>query len=144
MPIRLQLFLEGEKMNKKIYLASRFGRQSFLRNIRDQLHDTGKWTVVSRWIDTERPENPDKNFFLSDDGMSRLNADLADIRLCNIMVADLTEGMGTRGGVAIEIGYAIGLKKPVILIGKPEMFGIFGHVFHKTFSDWQTAFAEYF
>jgi len=128
---------------KNIYMASRWSRQLSLRQIRDQLHEKTKLRVVSRWIDAERPRNPDEKFFISRHGRLRLQDDLTDLRKCDFVVADILEGMGRRGGMAIEIGYAIGLNKPVHLIGNPAEFGIFGNVFHETSADWEAFFRLY-
>lgn len=129
---------------RNIYIASRFGRRHELRQIRDRLEATGNWTVKSRWIDTERPDPPGADFFMSEDGRRRLLSDLADVRDSDLLVADIMEGMGTRAGMAVEIGYAIGLDRPVILVGDPVAFGIFGNVFVKSFADWDEAFRKYF
>lgn len=129
---------------KYIYIAARWSRQPTLREMRDVLHEKTNWRVVSRWIDTVRPRDPGENFFISPEGRSRLAIDLEDLRQCDLVVVDLLEGIGRRGGVAIEIGYAIGLNKPIVLIGNPVEFGIFGNVFTATFPDWQTAFECYF
>lgn len=127
-----------------IYIASRWSRQSSLREIRDLMHRNTKSRVVSRWIDAERPREPDEKFFMSRQGALRLQDDLTDLRKADIVVADVLGGMGRRGGMNIEIGYAHGLGKPIILIGNPADFGIFGHVFAATFPDWQSAFMLYF
>lgn len=128
---------------RNIYIASRWGKQSELRAARDQL-EARRWNVVSRWIDMDRAENPDENFFMSDEGKRRMQSDLNDLFRCDMVVADLTDGIGRRGGVMLEIGHAVGAGKTVILIGNPATCGIFGHVFAATFPDWQTAFQRYF
>ncbi len=114
-----------------------------MRAIRDELHKRD-YRVVSNWIDAERPENLTGDWFMSPEGRNRLIIDLADIERSNIVVADVMEGIGRRGGMNIEIGIGYASKKTSILIGDPTQFGIFGHVFHKTFPDWLTAFKEYF
>lgn len=70
--------------------------------------------------------------------------DIGDLMNSNLVVADLLGGISRRGGMMIEIGYALGLGKTVILIGDPATCGIFGHVFTRVFPDWQSCIVEYF
>lgn len=127
-----------------IYLASRWSRQPELRQIRDHLHEWTKYRVVSSWIDTVRPDDLTENFFMSYEGQQRLLADLSDIKKSDVVVADILGGFGRRGGMLIEIGYAVGLGKSIILIGNPAECGIFGNIFDRTFPDWPAAFRNYF
>lgn len=126
--------LDGGKM--KIYLASRWSRQAILRQVRG---DIFPHVVTSRWIDAERPEIPGEEFFLSDEGRLRFENDIIDIGMSDILVADTLGGMGRRGGMMMEIGYAYGLGKPVMLVGNPATFGVFGNIFSRVFVDWHSA-----
>lgn len=128
----------------KIHIASRWSRQTSLRQIRDRLHEKTKWRVVSRWIDADRPEDPGKKFFISREGALRLQDGLTDIRKCDVVFLDVLEGMSRRGGMTAEMGYGMGLNKDMILIGDPTQLGIFGNVFDQTFKDWDAAFRLYF
>lgn len=132
------------KQYTNIYLASRWSRQLEMRQARDRIHELTGCRVVSTWIDTDRPTDLNENFFFSDNGNRRFHADLDDIRRSDLLVADVLGGIGQRGGMLIEVGYAAGLGKPVILIGDPVQFGIFGNVFAEIFPDWASAFRNYF
>jgi len=142
----MQPHLDGKMIY--VYLASRFSRQATLRRIRRQLEAENEGltiTVKARWLENERPENPTEEFFMSTEGKLRYQQDFEDIASSDILVADMTEGLGRRGGVMIEIGYALGLGKKVILVGgNPILFGVFGNVFVKSFPDWQTAIDKFF
>jgi len=131
------------QLSMNIYIASRWSRQSALRQIRDEIHKNPKLRVVSRWIDAARPENPDEKFFLSRDGEQRAKNDFDDIRASDLVVADMLDGFGRRGGMLIEIGYARGLNKPVVLIGNRADFGVFGNIFALSFTDWKTAIENF-
>ena len=125
----------------KIYIASRWSRRIELQVIRDTLHRRGH-DVMSSWIDAQRPENPDEKFFISAEGRQRLRTDIADLNKSDIVVADILGGMGRRGGMMIEIGYAVGCVKPVYLVGNPVELGVFGNIFLETFPDWSTMISE--
>lgn len=96
-----EAFTEKKTMRTNIYLASRWSNQVRLRQIRDELHEKTQWRVVSRWIDTKRPENPDPKFFMSLEGNMRMQMDLSDLQRCDIVVADMLQGMGRRSGMML-------------------------------------------
>lgn len=67
-------------------------------------------TVMSRWLTVD------------DDGVPGAQMDLDDIAASDILIALNPEGWGRlgTGGRHVEFGYALALKKPILLIGEPS------------------------
>ena len=102
---------------QKIYIASRWQSQQRLREVCDRL--VGVVEVTSRWIHVDRPEDPTAEFFKTH-GLPRAEADIQDIKRADLLVLDLLDGRGRRGGMMFEAGLAHGLGKPVIVVGDPD------------------------
>lgn len=104
----------------KIYLASRFSNQAMLREVRDRVRAAGHF-VTSRWIDRvltdeEATLRDHMNLELLAEGC-RIWAteDLIDLDAADaIMIIDPT---GRRGGVYVEMGYALAKKKAILFVG---------------------------
>ena len=104
-----------------VYLAARYGRKDELKEYTRQLTEYG-WITTSRWLDTTpaMEAGPGR-------AMKMAMWDLHDIKEADVFVGfleDNNDGAKGRGGRHVELGYALGLGKPVYLIGKPE------NVFH--------------
>ena len=117
---------------QKIYIASRWQSQQRLREVCDRL--VGVVEVTSGWIHVDRPEDPTAAFF-KEYGLSRAEADVEDVRRADMLVLDLLDGRGRRGGMMFEAGLAHGLGKPVIVVGDADC--VFTQLF-PTYPDWPT------
>ena len=107
----------------KIYLASRYSRIEEMQTYADQLYANGH-EITSRWIKG--------NHQISDEGLSiqaeeskRIQfaqEDLEDLSTADIIIAFTEEPRATnsRGGRHVELGYALGLGKQIIIIGHRE------------------------
>jgi hypothetical protein len=108
----------------KVYLAARFGRQSELREIAEEIELAGG-EVTSRWLtNTDALQHAD----LSGTGRAAQLAmmDFADISRSQVCIA-FTESRGGpsgRGGRHAELGIALALNLRVVVVGPRE------HVFH--------------
>jgi len=109
----------------KIYLAARYGRRLEMVGYAADLESIGA-EVVSTWIDGHHETRPN----IDEDATPEEKAiwareDLYDVARCDVLVA-FTERAGTssRGGRHVETGYALGLGKPVCIVGPIE------NVFH--------------
>lgn len=110
----------------KIYIASRFNSRPRLREVRNRLV-AGGVEVTSAWLDSERAVDPPS------EARQHALRDLADIDLADMLVLDLLDGRGRRGGMMLEAGYARGIMKHVVVIGDADC--IFTQLFER-FDDW--------
>jgi hypothetical protein len=104
----------------RIYLAGRYGRRPELGQVRRALEAFG-YLVTSRWLDG----HPDGDG--NDERWAR--EDLEDIDAAGILVcyAERPGQRGrARGGRHVELGYALGTGKRVILVGPRE--NVFHHL----------------
>jgi len=119
----------------KVYLAACFEQQEEIKAKADELaalgiHVTSRW----RFEDSSLPETPERF-----DQCARV--DLEDIRDADYLVV-LTDQTSQRGGKHVETGYALGLGKPVMIVGRKE------NVFHYlkrgivNVANWQEAVAK--
>lgn len=123
----------------RVYLASRFARQSELRQIARELEADG-FEVTSRWLLSPSPLADDE---LHDSGPAAdfAQMDFEDLRRAHICIAftePASEPRPGRGGRHAELGIALGLGLEVLLVGPRE------HVFHclpriKQCRDWADA-----
>lgn len=91
----------------RFYLAAPFAVRAAARVLAEQLEGRG-FICTSRWL-------------TADDALSEKWAlrDLADIQrsdLCVVLNPDAWTQAGT-GGRHVELGYALGLRKPIVLVG---------------------------
>lgn len=108
----------------RVYLASRFARQQEMVRVGEELEADGL-LVTSRWLKSPAPL---KKADLEDGSAAALAAmDLSDLRGSDACIA-FTEPEGSpgqgRGGRHVELGIAVGLELPILLVGPRE------HVFH--------------
>ena len=107
----------------RIYLAARYYRHPEMREHRAVLEKLGH-EVTSHWIDiggdglTAATLGPDPAA-----GTPHGERDLEDIRNSDALMVFSGEP-STTGGMHVELGYALGLPRRVILVGTRE------HVFH--------------
>lgn len=123
----------------RIYLAARYSRRVELCAYRDQLVLDGH-TVTSRWLagkhqldSNGRPIGDDGESLIEGTGFSAEVAaakmrerfaavDLADVRACSVLVSFTESPTATygRGGRHVEFGYALALRKKLIVVGHRE------------------------
>lgn len=103
-------------MTRSVYLAARFSRQAEMRDYAAELARHGI-TVTSRWITGAHGESAETD--LPYDVLARCAVDdLGDIAGADAVVL-FTDSPSTRGGMWVELGYAIGCGIPVIVCGPP-------------------------
>jgi nucleoside 2-deoxyribosyltransferase len=95
----------------KIYLASRYSRKAEMLQNREELQALG-FEVVSSWLDEEHTCFEDAS---DRDRASFGNRDIEDVRRCDVLVC-FTPG-GRNGGLFCELGAALVLSKPCIIVG---------------------------
>jgi hypothetical protein len=107
----------------RVSLAAKFDRRAEMQAISKWLRSLG-YVVVSRWPDSTK----DDSSLTDAEAIEAALMDEHDIKYSDVLVA-FAERRGTpgadRGGRHAEVGGAIFLGKPVILVGVPE------HVFHR-------------
>lgn len=107
----------------KIYLAARYSRRFEMQDYRETLIKAGH-EITSRWIEggheiTLDPEDPGNIRFAIEDWSDLIDADLV------IHFSDEPDAKTRgRGGRHVELGIALALGKPIILVGRRE------NVFH--------------
>lgn len=99
----------------KAYLASSYSRRHEMQGRRTQLHDEGI-VVTSRWLDDEDPWDPADHAR----GYRLAAKDLEDIREADVVVCFTGEPVTTTGGRHVEFGYALGIGKPIVVVGPAE------------------------
>lgn len=114
----------------QIYLAARFDRRDQLRGYRDELNDMGI-AVSSRWLDNhgmgERDDATNGVVIYTPADLARCAIeDLDDIEAADVFVTFTeTPDVGyTSGGRHVELGFALALNIPVLIVGPRE------NVFH--------------
>jgi nucleoside 2-deoxyribosyltransferase len=97
----------------KLYLAGRFLRLLEFRKMADELKEDGH-QITSSWVyGSEEGKTFDEIAI----------TDLEDVKACDTVVS-FTEPYGSSnqgGGRHVEFGYALGLKKGMILVGEKEV-----------------------
>lgn len=111
----------------KIYLASRYSRYPEMQAVRDELAAMG-YAVTSRWIEGDH-QIPDSGLSAEAKAEERTRfaeEDLADLIAADMVISFTEEPRKTqsRGGRHVEFGVALGLGKPVLVVGYRE------NVFH--------------
>ena len=105
-----------------IYLAARYSRREELCAYAETLRGLG-FTVTSRWIDGSH-QSPDETENAAALALKRQWAgdDLEDIDDASVLVAFTEEPRtgATRGGRHVELGYALGRRMPVVIVGPVE------------------------
>ena len=99
----------------KIYLAGRFRDQALFKSLRDDL-TLCDYKVTSRWIDRSS-DRPDDTEWSKEYGPLCAETDFADIHDADVFVLYLKNGVSTRGGMYVELGYALCLDMDIVIIG---------------------------
>lgn len=106
-------------MSMSVYLAGRFSRKAELAGYAADLGSAGI-ACTSRWLTgvhdwTGAPDElipiPEQGRFAQDD--------LDDIDRADVLIffGDAPGSYGARGGACVELGYALGIGMPVIVVG---------------------------
>ena len=110
----------------KIYLAASFSRQKEMRSVEDRLQKAG-FKITSHWLD--EPAKKESSDARSRDLMRRAICDLHDIRDADILVRftdpevvmgdyqSMIPGFLGTGARHTEVGYAIAMGRPVVVVG---------------------------
>lgn len=109
----------------KIYIAGRYSRRDEFRLVRDKLVSLDH-TVTSRWLDENEPLQSQMGQHSDQWYYDTQNVDLQDVWSADTMLffaEDPLVGI-PRGGRHVEFGYAIGIGRPIFVIGPRE------NVFH--------------
>lgn len=93
-----------------IYLAAPYSARAETRAHMQQLLAQG-WTASATWAFGMHEAIPPSIC---------ARHDLEEIAACRCVVADLTNGRSTQGGMHFELGFAQGRGIPIILVGDPE------------------------
>lgn len=117
-------------MYVKVFLSARYSRRDELKGVRSGLHRLG-FDVISRWLDTDWTETERDAIYSSAAPPERRQEyavlDVEDVRSCDIFVAFTEEPRSSsRGGRHVETGIAVGLHKPIVVVGPLE--NIFYHL----------------
>lgn len=94
------------------YLAAPFNCRQMARDARKLLESSAKLSCTSRWIDSHLEGEAHPPNVLRQEAL----ADLEDIRNAQWVII-LNTGPSTSGGMHLETGYALGLKKCLIVVG---------------------------
>ena len=114
----------------RLYLAGKFSRREELIRHAADLKKLGH-RVTSRWLTPYEDAHKARGWAF----MAKI--DLADIRASETTVF-FTNVRNPRGGERVEFGYALALKKRLIVVGPlPTIFHALPHVIQ--FDDWPSA-----
>ena len=94
----------------RIYVAAKFCDRLMVREVYKRLEENGH-TVTVDWTNHEQDTDEDKRHWSE--------VDIQGIRDCDALIAVFIEERHQRGAM-IEIGAALGLNKPVLIIGYSE------------------------
>jgi nucleoside 2-deoxyribosyltransferase len=111
----------------KFYLASRFSRKDEIEHYARLLREDGH-EVTSRWHTPGHQLGPAANEI---EFRLRGTEDLEDVRRADAVIVhtgdvDPATGASTRGGYHTEVGIALGLGKPIALVG--EKLNVFHYI----------------
>lgn len=117
----------------KVYIAAPYGARAQAQWC--AAHLTGH-EVTSSWLGGTRPVDESTTCTapaLSDEQAARYaERDLADVARSDVLIlltasiAQISAGGAASGGRHVEVGYALALGKPVIVVGEPE------NLFHRS------------
>jgi nucleoside 2-deoxyribosyltransferase len=100
----------------KIYLAATYSRHAEMRGYRSELQNLGH-KVTSRWIDVGGEVMGAAGLAsVPATGAGYAEHDLEDIRAADVVIV-FTDVPSSTGGLHVELGYAFGLGKQVIISG---------------------------
>jgi NTP pyrophosphatase (non-canonical NTP hydrolase) len=97
---------------ERIYLSASFVARDEMRAVRGQLQ-ARRFDVTSRWLDFE---------WTTGDDATTAQIDLDDLEESDLCMV-FTEWNSSRGGMFVEMGYALASAKPIVVIGpRPNNF----------------------
>lgn len=114
----------------KVYLANKYENKHHMRDAATLLRSKGI-EVTSTWIDEPQRSGTNKDWAFQD----LLEISQAD---CLVFFSESPTEPTLRGGRHVEYGYALGIRKPIIVVGPKE------NIFHnlpqiKHFDTWEDA-----
>lgn len=107
-------------MRRSIYIAAPFSQRARARRAREVLERQG-WESTSRWIDSHLEEGDLTPEIAEKEGTE----DLIDVYRADAFVLLNDCGPSTTGAMHVEFGYALAVRKPIFLVGKP--LNVFQH-----------------
>lgn len=112
-------------MKESLYIAGQYARRDQFLQVRDKLIKIG-YSVTSRWLEETKPLTGCMGQETSEWYFETQATDLCDIFRATAMLffAEDPKQQPPRGGRHVEFGYALGLLKPIYVIGPKE------NVFH--------------
>ena len=108
------MFLERETT---VYLAGPFSWREPLQVLADKLRER-RLRVTSRWMTAHAPHGDDMAAYTETELAAYGMDDLADIRASDALVLVNPKTAGGGGGRWTELGYALALRKKVVLVGE--------------------------
>ena len=124
-------------MSLSVYLAARFSRKAEMRQYADDLASTGI-DVTSIWIHDDKHEwtgAPDDQ--IPPHALARFaREDLRDIDAADAVVV-FTDSPSSKGGMWVEVGYAIGRDIPLLIVG--PVANVFCAVIEDRYETWPDA-----
>jgi nucleoside 2-deoxyribosyltransferase len=122
----------------QIYLAARYNRIEELRRYKEILEVVHHHSITSRWLDQQDTEDRlDPNTDIQR-AIAEARTDLADVLRATVF-ALFTDPKPGKGGHNVELGYAIGMGKKIIIIGDSENIFQAQYVHVKDFHELQWA-----
>jgi nucleoside 2-deoxyribosyltransferase len=118
----------------KIYIAGWFGSQKRLQKEKHWLEQRGH-VVTSSWLN-EKVDDPTKittTDLLPESNQLLAAKDFWEIAESELFVID-TGDVSDRGGREVELGYALALKIPVVLVGPRR--NVFHYLIRKVYAEW--------
>lgn len=111
----------------KVYLAARYTSKLLLKTYAEQLRKEGI-EVTSSWLEEPHAPNTTMDELPEKDLTQYASDDLKDIDAADALVFFSIEPTqkSVRGGRHVEFGYALGTKKPILVVGPRE--NIFHHL----------------
>ena len=100
----------------KIYLAAPFGERFTMRRVRTYLQSIGH-VVTSRWLNCEERPEPGSDQEWPEFARRMAAIDLEDLAAAETLII-FTGKSGTRGGMHVEFGYALALRKRICIVGE--------------------------
>lgn len=105
----------------KVYIAGRYAEKRRLTQLAEQLREMGT-QVTSTWL--EEPHAPDTKLKDLAKGLSATYAakDLEDIERADVLIffSEDPDTATVRGGRHVEFGYALAIKRPILVVGPLE------------------------
>lgn len=123
----------------KVYLASRYSTKDMIRLYAGTLNSVGV-EVTSRWLEEKYSSSTTLDQVPESELSGFAQIDLEDVRRADMLVFFSVDPLipVARGGRHVEFGYALGLGKPILVVGPKE--NIFHYLPQITFvSTWSEA-----